>query len=251
MIIQQMWTQAFTPGRSCPGPVKVVLHGQQGILSQVDQKMREDCDALLSTPKEHESFHFGLDGSTIHQYVSVSDTAWSFDNSVTTVGARNCDTINIVLTYGVTRLGGCPPGSPYQEEDYRSLAKLLCSLGYTTVTGNLSIHNNELPGFDLGRLQTELSSLGTCPPPAAIEPICLELSQIDSRLPGTNPEFIFVDDQGCGRTAPGNFGGGTTVVLNWNPPNLSVTVNGITSNSIPTTLAKDTFGVPLGYLLPL
>lgn len=172
MYIQQIPSQAFTPGRACGPVVKVVLHGMLGTLNELDAKMKQPCDVTGVIPSHHDSFHFGMDNNLVHQYVQTTDTAWSFDNAVTAIGAQNCDTINIVLTYGTPRSGGCPPGTPYQPEDYKTLAKLLCQLGFPTVATQVAIDGTELPGFDLVLLQTELTALGTCPPVPVLPSPC-------------------------------------------------------------------------------
>lgn len=71
--------QLFTAGRA-PGPASaIVLHEYCSDLGSLDLQM-ERCSRPRpsQSPGCHTSFHYGISGSFIHQYVSLANTAWGF-----------------------------------------------------------------------------------------------------------------------------------------------------------------------------
>lgn len=71
--------QLFTAGRA-PGPAAaVVLHEYCSDLGSLDLQM-ERCarPRPAQSPGCHTSFHYGISGSFIHQYVLLANTAWGF-----------------------------------------------------------------------------------------------------------------------------------------------------------------------------
>lgn len=81
MAIQSFIDQVdlFTAGRSCLGPLKVVLHQYQSGLEMLDLQM-QTCPRPrpAQSPGCHTSFHYGVDGCKVHQYVDLANTAWGF-----------------------------------------------------------------------------------------------------------------------------------------------------------------------------
>lgn len=70
----------FTPGRApCATPLAIVLHGYSSGIEMLDLEM-ERCPR--PRPRQstgcHTSFHYGVDGCNIHQYVALANTAWGF-----------------------------------------------------------------------------------------------------------------------------------------------------------------------------
>lgn len=71
--------QLFTVGRA-PGPAAaIVLHEYCSDLGSLDLQM-ERCarPRPAQSPGCHTSFHYGISGSFIHQYVALANTAWGF-----------------------------------------------------------------------------------------------------------------------------------------------------------------------------
>lgn len=69
----------FTAGRDCAGPVAVVLHQYSSGIEMLDSEMdRCPRPKPARSPGCHTSFHYGVEGCTIHQYVLPANTAWGF-----------------------------------------------------------------------------------------------------------------------------------------------------------------------------
>lgn len=81
MAIQSFISEVdlFTAGRSCAGPLVVVLHQYQAGLEMLDLQM-QSCPRPrpAQSPGCHTSFHYGVDGCKVHQYVDLANTAWGF-----------------------------------------------------------------------------------------------------------------------------------------------------------------------------
>lgn len=79
MAITQTPTILFTAGRACTGPLAVVLHQYDSGLGMLDSEMAR-CPRRkpAQSPGCHTSFHYGVDGCIVHQYVANADTAWGF-----------------------------------------------------------------------------------------------------------------------------------------------------------------------------
>lgn len=65
-------TNNYGVGRSGKHPKRIILHWIVGTLSSADK--------TFQSPTRKASAHYGIEGNTIHQYVSEDDTAWHASN---------------------------------------------------------------------------------------------------------------------------------------------------------------------------
>lgn len=94
----------FTPGRTpCTGPLAIVLHGYSSGIEMLDLEM-ERCPR--PRPRQstgcHTSFHYGVDGCNIHQYVALANTAWGFGVTPPTCPAPICPPDECASCTGLT-----------------------------------------------------------------------------------------------------------------------------------------------------
>lgn len=91
MTILQFPSRLFTSGRDCSGPVAIVLHEWSGGLDMLDLAMdRCPRPRPAQSPGCHTSFHYGVAGSFVHQYVADADTAWGFGVTAPTCPEPSC-----------------------------------------------------------------------------------------------------------------------------------------------------------------
>lgn len=109
----------FTTGRACAGPLAVVLHQYSSGIEMLDSEMdRCPRPKPAQSPGCHTSFHYGVDGCTIHQYVSPANTAWGFGVTPPTCPEPICPPDPCESCTGVTAdqyqpdLDGNPPVLP-------------------------------------------------------------------------------------------------------------------------------------------
>ena len=82
----------FTPGRAaCVGPLAIVLHEYGSGIEMLDLEMGY-CPRPrpAQSPGCHTSFHYGVGGNVIHQYVDITDTAWGFGVQAPTCPVPPC-----------------------------------------------------------------------------------------------------------------------------------------------------------------
>lgn len=94
----------FTPGRApCVAPLAIVLHGYSSGIEMLDLEM-ERCPR--PRPRQstgcHTSFHYGVDGCNIHQYVALANTAWGFGVTPPTCPAPICPPDECASCTGLT-----------------------------------------------------------------------------------------------------------------------------------------------------
>lgn len=91
MAILKFDSILFTPGRACAGPLAIVLHEWSSGIETLDAAMNF-CPRPrpAQSPGCHTSFHYGVSGSIIHQYVLNTDTAWGFGVTPPTCPAPVC-----------------------------------------------------------------------------------------------------------------------------------------------------------------
>lgn len=97
-------TLLFTPGRTpCTGPLAIVLHGYSSGIEMLDLEM-ERCPRPRprSSPGCHTSFHYGVDGCNVHQYVATANTAWGFGVTPPTCPAPICPPDECASCTGLT-----------------------------------------------------------------------------------------------------------------------------------------------------
>jgi hypothetical protein len=164
--LQWVGTQNFTSSR-CNGhsPIAVALHEVDLPISSMDG----DHKVKRNAPGNHISYHFAIAGCTIHQYVNVDDTSWSFAPSadlspwpiaVANPGDPNCYTINIAVSTGVTVSSSArcvwSEDNAYSRDTRACLAKLLCWLSekYSIPINseNFWRHGDELADLNLAKV---------------------------------------------------------------------------------------------------
>lgn len=119
MTIIQTPSQLFTAGRACAGPLAIVLHGYSAGLEMLDGDMgRCPRPRPAQSPGCHSSFHYGVGGSLVHQYVANANTAWGFGVTPPSCPAPVCPPDPCESCTGITvdqynpDLDGNPPVLP-------------------------------------------------------------------------------------------------------------------------------------------
>lgn len=175
--MQWLPTNAMVTGRCAPGqvPLTIVLHEVDVPLQTLDAQIQGvTCD-----PDEcglHTSFHYGVSGAIIHNYVNPADQSCSFADPL-----DNCTTINIAVVTGVTATipGGCfAPNNAYGETTLDSLCHLIAWLMQTY---NLPItavvrHLKELKDLPWDKLVCCIDEVLNEPVP--VPPICITLNAL-------------------------------------------------------------------------
>lgn len=159
----------FTAGRSCAGPLKVVLHQYESGLDFLDNEMiRCPRPRPAQSPGCHTSYHYGVSGCIVHQYVALANTAWGFyitpdpcpepecpiiqtcdgigadqyntlpDGTAVTPppltgadGTPNCQVIHVAVTAGINQYGEniyCLDAPIFDAAAYDCLVKSLCAI---------------------------------------------------------------------------------------------------------------------------
>lgn len=115
MAIQSFISQVdlFTLARSCAGPLRVVLHQYQSGLEMLDLQM-QSCPRPrpAQSPGCHTSFHYGVDGCKVHQYVDLANTAWGFYLVPPPCPEPPCPVVQTCDGIGADQYNTLPDGTP-------------------------------------------------------------------------------------------------------------------------------------------
>ncbi len=143
MAITQFPSLLFTPGRACAGPLAVVLHGFSSGIEVLDLEMdRCPRPRPLCSPGCHTSFHYGVDGCVIHQYVATADTAWGFGLTAPTCPPPVCPPDPCASCTGLTAdqynpvlSTGLPPVIPVFGADAQCPGTANCGVIHVAIPG--------------------------------------------------------------------------------------------------------------------
>lgn len=149
----------FIPGRGpCAAPVAVVLHGGQFALGEIDAFACRNHQSV----RAHQSFHYAVDGNSIHSYVGLDDTAIAFyTTELNPTGLTPCpggtldqSTVNILVNWPkVVSLDDCPENFfPDCTALCHLLAHVFTTLNIVPSLSTLYVAVGELPGLDLVEL---------------------------------------------------------------------------------------------------
>jgi len=166
----------FAVGRGSCSPLAIYLHQTTLTVTQLDasscrKKRAGSADA---------SFHFGVDGSVVHQYVNINDTAFTFGTIPASPAVPGkpptCtddqSTINIALStppiYADINMDNCPTSIVYTSLMQETLAKLLCNLsketGLPLDAVTVLLNTTELPDFPLADVLALANACLNAPP---------------------------------------------------------------------------------------
>jgi len=168
----------FIAGRCIPSPNKVaiVLHEYDGDLSSLDNEILSHANAPTNPAvayAPHTSFHYGVEGQTVHQYVKEDDTALSHGNPATFASSwtlptvypgvnPDCYTVNIAVSTGQATQGiNCAPGeNNYPDALVDTLTALVCDIARRNNVSPDAVHivrhNSELDDFDFASFLTDV-----------------------------------------------------------------------------------------------
>lgn len=205
-------TANFTPGRCGLGTIQAI------VLHEVDVPIEYlDNEAGICPPASqrghHTSFHYGVSGCIIHQYVADVNTAWSFDpaaplptwpvaGGINTGVDPNCYTLNIAVSTGVIGVGGTcvRPDNLYSAETLRCLAQLVCNLAKAYQipldVQHIWRHLTELDDMPFTQFFQEVVNCYNAPAPgipASADAVCDVLSSLPVGVPTATTMVVGAD----------------------------------------------------------
>ena len=142
MSITWVGSPNYTKGREGKKVSGIVIHWMAGTLAATDQ--------VFKNTTRKTSAHYGIEDTTVHQYVSEADTAYhagTWEKNLTTIGIEH----------------SAQPGRDASEATYRTSAQLIAEIckryglpiNATTIVPHRSIVATQCPGtVDLAKLIT-------------------------------------------------------------------------------------------------
>lgn len=176
-----------------PALTRVMLHATDLTLDQLNGQMQVPSSSIsgfnpLLLPDSypgHVSFHYGMDGCRVSQYVGILNTALSLGSEVSQGDFTDVNTIHIALVTGQAITGWHLEGiidNIFIPPDVSCIARFLCclfnDLGVDEIDEtNLQLHGTELPDLDIDGLITLVNDCLNEPLPV-VSDICEQLADL-------------------------------------------------------------------------
>lgn len=245
--IQSVPSLNYTPGRGpCSAPVAIVLHAASGAVAALDDQA---CRPMDDPARSHASFHYGVDGCDIHEYVNPNDTAQAFGTTETPPalpagcvgGTADQATINIAINplWLATFAAQCPANQI-------AIPECLCALvGWLASTYGITPSATTILKADSALKYLSVGDLVTCAADYIAHPPIAPTQNCAPTGDTSKPFEVVVCQNGTHKVIPSSAISGAAITYS----------GGVFyANGVPVVtgiLLTDINGIPQGYLLPL